>query len=88
MAENEELEIVSVDDQIEQLKQQLEEITMNYLELKIKMEQIEEDLQLQQIKNDLQDVQVISSLDKSKEVSAYAEENRSFIQSILKRKNK
>ncbi len=88
MAENKENEIMSVNDQIEQLEQQLEDLTANHLHLKTIVEQLQETL-LQEIKqrtNDQQDVQVVSSFDKDKEISAYVEENRSFIQSIWKRK--
>lgn len=84
MAEDKNSEIAMVMDQLIHLKQQLEEITVNYSHLIKKVEQIEKILE--QRNKEPSDVQVISSFDKKGEVSAYAEENRSFIQSILKRK--
>lgn len=84
MAEDKNSEIAMVMDQLIHLKQQLEEITVNYSHLIKKVEQIEKSLE--QRKKESSDVQVISSFDKKREVSAYAEENRSFIQSIWKRK--
>lgn len=84
MAEDKNSEIAMVMDQLIHLKQQLEEITVNYSHLIKKVEQIEKSLE--QRNKEPSDVQVISSFDKKGEVSAYAEENRSFIQSILKRK--
>lgn len=88
MTENKENEIVSINDQIEQLKQQIEELTENQLHFKKIIEQIEIDLlhEIKQRENNQRHVQVIPSFNKDEEISAYVEENRSFIQSIWKRK--
>lgn len=88
MAENKENETVPINDQIEQLKQQIEELTENQLHFKKIIEQIETDLlhEIKQRENNQRHVQVISSFNKDEEISAYVEENRSFIQSIWKRR--
>lgn len=86
MVENLRNEFEEINDQIDQLKQQIEELVENYLQITEIAEQLKLELihEMEQRENDPQDVQVISFIDKDKEVSAYVEENRSFIQSIWK----
>lgn len=88
MAENINNEILLMNKQLEQLQKQLDELTTKHLHLSTIVEQLQmiHSLEIKQVEHDQSDVQVPPSLDKNKEVATFTKENRSFIQSIWKRK--
>lgn len=88
MVENKQNEMILVNEQIEQLQIQLADLTEKHVHLKTIVEQLQETLlhEIKQETNEQQDVQIVSSFNKDKEIAAFTEENRSFIQSIWKRK--
>ena len=88
MAEKNQNEPLLIDEQIKQMQQQLEELTFNHLYLITMIEQLQETLlqKMNQQTNNEQRESVISSFDRNKEIATFTEENRSFIQSIWKRK--
>jgi len=88
MGENNQNEPLLIDEQIKQMQQQLEELTFNHLYLITMIEQLQETLlqKMNQQTNNEQRESVISSFDRNKEIATFTEENRSFIQSIWKRK--
>lgn len=88
MAEKNQNEPLLIDEQIKQMQQQLEELTFNHLYLITMIEQLQETLlqKMNQQTNNEQRKRIISSFDRNKEIAAFTKENRSFIQSIWKRK--
>lgn len=88
MGENNQNEPLLIDEQIKQMQQQLEELTFNHLYLITMIEQLQETLlqKMNQQTNNEQRKRIISSFDRNKEIAAFTKENRSFIQSIWKRK--
>lgn len=90
MAEDKQNEPLLINDQMKQMQQQLEELTLNHLYLITMIEQLHDTLlqEINQQTNNEQRERIISSFDKNKEIAAFTKENRSFIQSIWKRKRK
>ena len=90
MVENKQNEPLLIDEQMKQMQQQLEELILNQLCLITRIEQLQETLhqEMKQRKNNKQQERIISSFDKNKEIADFTKENRSFIQSIWKRKRK
>ena len=88
MAEKNQNEPLLIDEQIKQMQQQLEELTFNHLYLITMIEQLQETLlqEIEQQSDNEQSESIISSFDRNKEIAAFTKENRSFIQSIWKRK--
>jgi len=88
MAENKQNEPLLINEQMKQMQQQLEELTVNHLYLITMIEQLHETIlqEINQQTNNEQHEKIISSFDKNKEIAAFTKENRSFIQSMWKRK--
>lgn len=88
MAEIQQNNLELINERMAQLQNQLAVLTENHAQLLSIVEQLQETLlyEIKQRTIDQEDVQVVPSFDKNKEIAAYAEENRSFIQSIWKKK--